>query len=76
MTLGQVMSGWVAQLDQALEGIRHACRAVCAGDRRNRGRHGPECAPAIRRGGGAEDRGGDRQAVCFRAQQICRALRA
>jgi fumarate hydratase class II len=30
LTLGQVISGWVAQLDQALEGLRAASRGVCA----------------------------------------------
>jgi len=30
LTLGQVISGWVAQLDQALDGIAHALPAVCA----------------------------------------------
>src|SRR5258706_2786979 len=30
LTLGQVISGWVAQLDQALDGITHALPAVCA----------------------------------------------
>jgi fumarate hydratase class II len=29
LTLGQVISGWVAQLDQALEEIRHALGSVC-----------------------------------------------
>src|ERR1700755_3068327 len=30
LTLGQVISGWVAQLDQALDGITHALPGVCA----------------------------------------------
>jgi len=30
ITLGQVISGWVAQLDQALEGVGHALSGVCA----------------------------------------------
>jgi fumarate hydratase, class II len=30
LTLGQVISGWVAQLDQALEAIAHALPSVCA----------------------------------------------
>src|SRR5947208_4827155 len=30
LTLGQVISGWVAQLDQALDGIAYALPAVCA----------------------------------------------
>jgi fumarate hydratase class II len=30
LTLGQVISGWVAQLDQALDGIRRALPDVCA----------------------------------------------
>src|SRR5437667_12095432 len=30
ITLGQVISGWVAQLDQALEGIRRSLPGVCA----------------------------------------------
>jgi len=30
LTLGQVISGWVAQLDQALDGIASALPAVCA----------------------------------------------
>jgi fumarate hydratase, class II len=29
VTLGQVISGWVAQLDQAIAGIRHALPALC-----------------------------------------------
>ena len=30
ITLGQVISGWVAQLDQAQEGVRRSLRGVCA----------------------------------------------
>src|SRR5882672_8168741 len=30
LTLGQLISGWVAQLDQALDGITHVLPAVCA----------------------------------------------
>jgi len=29
VTLGQIISGWVAQLDQAIEGIRHAFPGLC-----------------------------------------------
>jgi fumarate hydratase, class II len=29
VTLGQVISGWVAQLDQAIDGIRHTIPALC-----------------------------------------------
>ena len=43
LTLGQVISGWVAQLDQALAGIERALPGVLrAGDRRHRGRHRAE----------------------------------
>jgi fumarate hydratase class II len=29
VTLGQIISGWVAQLDQAIEGIRHTLAGLC-----------------------------------------------
>ena len=53
MTLGQVISGWVAQLDQALAASAGAAGRVRAGDRRDGGRHRAERRPALRRGGGA-----------------------
>ena len=45
ITLGQIISGWVAQLDQAIEGIRRTLPGpLRARDRRNRGRHRDQCA--------------------------------
>jgi fumarate hydratase class II len=58
VTLGQIISGWVAQLDQA------------TGHRRNSGRHRIECASEIWRNGGAKDRGRDREAVRDGGKQV------
>ena len=55
LTLGQEMSGWVAQLDLALKAIRRdAAAALRAGARRHRGRHRAQRASAIWRDGRGE----------------------
>ena len=54
LTLGQAISGWAAQLDQAIATIERACDGLhAAGDRRHGGRHRPQRRPAFRRDGGA-----------------------
>ena len=77
LTLGQVISGWVAQLDQALDTIRASLPGVCAlaigGTAVGTGlnadpRFGEVAARKIARG--------NRQAIRLRAQQIRRAFRA
>ena len=57
LTLGQVVSGWVAQLDQALAtDPGGAPRPARAGARRHGGRHRPERRSAVRRDGSGGDR--------------------
>src|SRR5438309_748207 len=57
ITLGQVISGWVAQLDQALVGLGRALPGVCAmaigGTAVGTGLN---TDPPVRRGGGGQDR--------------------
>ena len=44
LTLGQLISGWVAQLDQALEGVRQTLPGVLRTGHRGHGcRHGAQC---------------------------------
>ena len=64
VTLGQVLSGYVAQLDDAtaLRPQRARC-AVPAGAGRHRGRHRDQRACALRRARGGPHRAGHRQAV-------------
>ena len=67
VTLGQVLSGYVAQLDDAAAYVRQrARRAVSAGARRHRRRHRHQRARALRRAGGAPHRAG------HRASRSCR----
>jgi len=48
LTLGQVISGWAAQLDQGLDAIRREfARCLCACDRGNGCWHGTECRSAL-----------------------------
>ncbi len=50
ITLGQVIGGWVAQIDGALAGVSRVARsALRARVWRDRGRHRLERAPAVRR---------------------------
>ena len=57
ITLGQIASGWAAQLDHAIQRYPpDAHRPVRTRHRRNRGRHGSECAGRLRRGRRAADR--------------------
>ena len=61
LTLGQAISGWAAQLDQAIATIERACDGLhAAGDRRDGGRHRAQRRPAFRRNGRAQARRGDR----------------
>ena len=54
LTLGQVISGWAAQLDARARRRRAgAAGRLRAGDRRDRGRHRAQRRSAVRRGGGA-----------------------
>ena len=54
LTLGQAISGWAAQLDQAIAGDRARLpRVDAACDRRNGGRHRPQRRPAFWRHGRA-----------------------
>ena len=53
-----------------------AAERVRPGDRRDGGRHRPERGSALRGGGGAQDRGGDGQAVRLRREQVRGALGA
>ncbi len=57
----------------------HRCdraRAAPAGDRRHRGGHRPERAPAVRRARGSTARPGHRPALHLRTEQVRRACRA
>ena len=54
LTMGQLFSGWIAQLDQAAATIRsRARRALRIAARRHRGRHRAQRAAAVRRAGRA-----------------------
>ncbi len=49
ITLGQMISGWVAQIDQAIEAIRYATKALCElALGRNGGRHRIKRASRLR----------------------------
>ncbi len=49
LTLGQLISGWVAQIDQALDGIRQTLtRNLPTCNRRYRSRHGTQCRSPLR----------------------------
>ena len=64
LTLGQEISGWVAQLDLADARDRgDAARRLRAGARRHGRRHRPQHASRVRRARRATDRGADRAAV-------------
>ena len=77
VTLGQVISGWVAQLDDGLRYVRDAREGLlplalggtAVGT-------GINCAGGVRRSRRAAHRGGHRQAFLFRAEQVRGAVGA
>ena len=77
LTLGQEISGWVAQLDHCLEPrARDAAAPVGARARRHRGRHRPQRAAGVRRARRRRARGAARAAVRLGAEQVRGAGRA
>jgi fumarate hydratase class II len=66
ITLGQVFSGWEAQLNAAVGNIKMTLPGLCELER----------APEFRADGGGVRSVGDRAAVHHRAQQVCRVIRA
>ncbi len=77
LTLQQVISGWVAQIDDALASVRSTLPGLYAlalgGTAVGTGLNAHPDFGDARRG---QDRGRDRPAVRVRAQQICRPVRA
>ena len=76
LTLGQLISGWVAQIDQALDGVRGTLRGffhLQSGARQSARDSMPIPASASRR---AADRGRNRPTICLSPQQICSTLGA
>ena len=77
LTLGQLFSGWTAQLDQAGATIRAlARRALRAAARRHGGRHRAQRAAGLRRACRRADRRRDRPAVPPGGQSVRARLRA
>ena len=77
LTLGQEISGWVAQLDHGIAHVaRRAAAPVRARARRHRGRHRPNAPPGVRRARRGRARGAHRPAVRHGAEQVRGARRA
>ncbi len=77
LTLGQEISGWVAQLEHARAHLGAALAArLRAGDRRHRRRHRAQRARRLRRGGGRRAAPGPRASLRQRAEQVRGARRA